>query len=105
MAERTEIRSDTERRMSTAKTAIILIATIGAVVAGLAAFLWYLAPETGDAAVSGHGTVAMILGVVFSLIVGVGLMGLVFYSSRRGYDEEASTRRRDPHADGPGEER
>ena len=34
-----------------------------------------------------HGYVAMILGIIFSLLVGCGLMALVFYSSRRGYDE------------------
>jgi hypothetical protein len=28
----------------------------------------------------------MALGVVFSLVVGIGLMALVFYSSRHGYD-------------------
>jgi hypothetical protein len=33
------------------------------------------------------GYVAMTLGVVFSLIVGCGLMALLFYSSRHGYDE------------------
>jgi hypothetical protein len=33
------------------------------------------------------GYVSMILGVGLSLIVGVGLMALVFYSSRSGYDE------------------
>jgi RsiW-degrading membrane proteinase PrsW (M82 family) len=31
--------------------------------------------------------VPMTLGIVFSLIVGIGLMALVFYSSRQGYDE------------------
>jgi hypothetical protein len=31
----------------------------------------------------------MALGVVFSLVVGIGLMALVFYSSRSGYDEPA----------------
>ena len=31
--------------------------------------------------------VAMGLGVVFSLVVGIGLMALVFYSHRHGYDE------------------
>jgi hypothetical protein len=35
------------------------------------------------------GYVAMALGVLFSLLVGCGLMVLVFYSSRRGYDERA----------------
>jgi hypothetical protein len=34
-----------------------------------------------------NGYIAMTLGIVFSLIVGIGLMGLVFYSSRHGYDE------------------
>lgn len=33
------------------------------------------------------GYLAMTLGVVFSLVVGCGLMALVFYSSRHGYDE------------------
>jgi hypothetical protein len=35
------------------------------------------------------GYVAMSLGILFSLLVGCGLMALVFYSSRRGYDEGA----------------
>jgi len=34
--------------------------------------------------------VAMALGVTFSILIGAGLMALVFYSSRRGYDERAS---------------
>lgn len=35
------------------------------------------------------GYIAMALGVVFSLLVGAGLMALIFYSSRKGYDEPA----------------
>ncbi len=34
--------------------------------------------------------VAMGLGIVFSIAVGAGLMALMFYSSRRGYDDRAS---------------
>ncbi|NPU11471.1 hypothetical protein HL667_19150 [Bradyrhizobium sp. 83012] len=34
-----------------------------------------------------EGWIALTLGVVFSLIVGIGLMVLLFYSSRKGYDE------------------
>ena len=34
-----------------------------------------------------HEVVAMWLGIFFSCVVGFGLMGLVFYSSRAGYDE------------------
>ena len=35
------------------------------------------------------GYVALVFGVIFSLVVGFGLMTLVFYSSRQGYDEPA----------------
>jgi cation transporter-like permease len=34
------------------------------------------------------GYAAMILGTVFSLVVGCGLMALLFYSSRHGYDDQ-----------------
>ena len=33
------------------------------------------------------GYLAMALGVTFSLVVGCGLMALLFYSSRHGYDQ------------------
>ena len=42
-----------------------------------------------DVEMSGHGYAAMAIGIVASLVVGIGLMTLVFYSSRRGYDEAA----------------
>jgi hypothetical protein len=34
------------------------------------------------------GYAAMTLGIVFSLVVGCGLMALLFYSSRYGYDDQ-----------------
>jgi hypothetical protein len=34
--------------------------------------------------------IAMACGIAFSLVVGVGLMALVFYSNRAGYDERAA---------------
>lgn len=46
--------------------------------------------------------VAMTIGVVFSLLVGIALMALLFYSSRHGYDERAS---RDMRADSDREPR
>jgi hypothetical protein len=33
------------------------------------------------------GWIALVAGVGFSLIIGTGLMALLFYSSRQGYDE------------------
>jgi hypothetical protein len=61
----------------------------------LAAAFWYAArawTSLSGAPMPATGYVALILGVVFSLIVGFGLMGLLFYSSRHGYDEPF-----DPH--------
>lgn len=37
------------------------------------------------------GYVALAIGVVFSLLTGFGLMALLFYSSRHGYDEPNRT--------------
>jgi hypothetical protein len=66
------------------------IALVVALIAILAAALWYAAgawiSDTGPPMPT-VGYVAMILGIVFSLIVGCGLMALLFYSSRNGYDE------------------
>ena len=58
----------------------------------LALSLWFaaqswLALEGPDMPASFY--VAMVLGIVFSILVGSGLMALVFYSSRHGYDEPA----------------
>ena len=49
--------------------------------------LGYLGWTSTDTKVPEAGYVALVLGVVFSLVVGAGLMALVFYSSRKGYDE------------------
>ena len=42
-----------------------------------------------DVQMSVHGYIAMTIGIVASLAVGIGLMALVFYSSRKGYDDAA----------------
>ncbi|WP_027582111.1 hypothetical protein [Bradyrhizobium sp. Ai1a-2] len=49
-------------------------------------------------AMSGHGYAAMAIGIVFSVVIGVGLMALLFYSSRHGYDEPPKLTSRE---DGP----
>jgi hypothetical protein len=45
--------------------------------------------STADVELPASAYVALALGVVFSLVIGIGLMALVFYSSRAGYDEQA----------------
>jgi hypothetical protein len=37
-------------------------------------------------AVSTNGKIAMLLGIVVTTLLGAGLMALVFWSSRKGYD-------------------
>jgi len=46
--------------------------------------------QQSHAQMSIHGWIALGLGVFFSVLVGCGLMALMFFSSRRGYDERAS---------------
>jgi hypothetical protein len=41
----------------------------------------------GDAGLDLNGWIALSLGVVVTLGLGIGLMALVFISNRRGYDE------------------
>jgi hypothetical protein len=60
-----------------------------ALLAGALWFAVYSWSSTGGAPIPTAGYVAMALGIVFSLVVGCGLMALVFYSSRHGYDEQA----------------
>jgi hypothetical protein len=60
-----------------------------ACVAGIAilfAMFWALGGFE-DMAMSGHGVVALAGTVVLVLVVGIGLMALVFYSNRSGRDE------------------
>jgi len=54
-----------------------------------ASIIGYLGWTSTDTDVPASGYIAMALGVIFSLAVGVGLMVLIFYSSRMGYDEPA----------------
>lgn len=68
---------------------VVLLAALFAILIGA---IWFAARTW--TAVEGPpmpatGYVAMTLGVLFSLIVGIGLMGLLFYSARHGYDEQA----------------
>ena len=65
--------------------AAVVVAVLAAV-----AGLW---AEVGDVEISAAGWVAMALGVLVALALGIGLMALVFISSRRGYDEPDGDRR------------
>jgi hypothetical protein len=56
----------------------------------LAAALWFAGAawvRLGGGGIPFYGYVAIVGGVVVSLAVGGGLMALVFYSNRHGYDD------------------
>jgi hypothetical protein len=44
---------------------------------------------TGDVVMDRHGWIALGLGTFFSLLIGCGLMALMFFSSRSGHDDAA----------------
>lgn len=62
----------------------------------VAYFGWNSAAGT-DVPASGY--LAMGFVIVFSFLIGVGLMGLLFYSSRHGYDESPGLERIDASKD------
>ncbi|MEH2541591.1 MULTISPECIES: hypothetical protein [unclassified Bradyrhizobium] len=56
---------------------------------------------TSDAVMDKHGWIALGLGTFFSLLIGCGLMALMFFSSRSGHDDAADPfrERREPPAE------
>lgn len=64
----------------------ILVAALLALLAGVGWYA-YSGLTAGTAPMPIEGVIALIAGVTVSTIVGVGLMALVFYSSRHGYDD------------------
>lgn len=66
---------------------VLLLGALFAILAGAvawSAWVWGSMPSTEMGA---NGIIALVLGILGSLVVGCGLMVLVFYSSRRGYDD------------------
>ena len=53
---------------------------------------------TSDAVMDKHGWIALGLGTFFSLLIGCGLMALMFFSNRSGHDDAADPfrERREP---------
>ena len=68
-----------------ALTVIVLLSLLGAAVA-VSLWSWH---ELHAVEIGRHGLIALALGAVVTFVVGAGLMALVFFSSRRGYDERA----------------
>ncbi|QQO19591.1 hypothetical protein JJB98_06585 [Bradyrhizobium diazoefficiens] len=65
--------------------ALLILLLLGMLAA--AGYFAYSAMAVAGEPIPTEGYVALALGAGFSIIVGVGLMVLLFFSSRRGYDE------------------
>ena len=67
----------------------LTIAGLGLILALALAFLYVgSSPPAGEqgSAISTHGYIAMALGIVATLALGIGLMSLIFYSNRHDRD-------------------
>jgi hypothetical protein len=67
-----------------------MIAVIVPLFAILGAAAWFASrawTEVSGPPMPAAGYVAMTLGIIFSVVIGCGLMALLFYSSRHGFDE------------------
>jgi hypothetical protein len=72
-------------------TLIVLLALL--LISAAAAYSVWQA--LGDVEISQHGWLALGLGAAATFLVGASLMTLVFFSSRRGFDERANRPDRD----------
>lgn len=63
-----------------------LAITAMGIVLGLAIWFSFWGWNLTDATLDANGRIALVLGAVFSMLVGGGLMALVFWSNRKGYD-------------------
>jgi hypothetical protein len=65
----------------------VAVAAAAVVVVAMSAVVVHRWVGIGDAQISPAGWAALVLGVLATLALGVGLMALMFFSSRRGYDD------------------
>jgi len=74
---------------------IVLIAVLVALL--ILPVIWAVSVwnDTGDVVMDKHGWIALGLGTFFSLLIGCGLMALMFFSSRSGHDEAADPLRKE----------
>lgn len=77
----------TDNHHSQGMRTFALIAALVGLLVGAVWFAVYSWNAIEGPPIPAIGYAMMALGIFFSLVVGIGLMALVFYSSRRGYDE------------------
>ena len=76
-----------KKRGSAALRGVLLAVVLAALLVAAAGGALYVWEGIGAVDIGTNGLVALALGVGFSLALGIGLMRLVYYSSRRGFDD------------------
>jgi hypothetical protein len=81
---------------------LILVVVLVIILGAALGFSWHVwtsvgaDPNGGEGlAMNGNGLAALIIGGIGTLALGGGLMALVFYSARRGYDDAVDLRKID----------
>ena len=83
--DRTSTETTVSARMGVGSWIILIVLLSLLVATGVVIYLGWILGNGTDVPASGYA--AMVFGVIISLAVGFGLMALLFYSSRKGYDE------------------
>lgn len=80
------------QRFGTGQIVLLVILALLLIVTGVwAVSVWN---ASSGVEMGKHGWIALGLGTLFSMLVGCGLMALMFFSSRSGYDDMADPFRR-----------
>lgn len=74
----------------------IIAAVVVVFVVALIAIAVYAWQTLGASEMSVHGYIALALGIIGTAGLGIGLMSLVFYSNRYGYDDRVGGRDEPP---------
>ena len=83
--DRTSMETTTSARMGVGSWIVLIVLLLLLIATGVIIYFGWTLGNGTDVPTSGYA--AMAFGVIISLAVGFGLMALLFYSSRKGYDE------------------
>jgi hypothetical protein len=82
----------------TSKLGLLVASVLSLSLLSVAVYLWL---SLGDVEMTTSGYLALVAGGVATIGLGVGLMSLVFYSNRKGFDERAGAPLRPDRGEGP----
>jgi hypothetical protein len=81
---------------SMGKGRILILIVLTGILIATGVWMILILNQTSGVAIGTHGWIALGLGTFFSIVIGCGLMALMFISSRHGHDEAADPFRKRP---------